>query len=243
MGMFIWEGPSAWDGTPIVLLATGFPGARSQNEKTGRMIQTYIMRQDKSPSDSKRDDSDDAVCGDCPHRLLRTCYVNTWRGPDGVWSQWKRGKSAPFDLSAFSMQLLRMGTWGDPAMVPLDVWLTLLAVTRGRTAYTHQWRDHPEYMPYAMASCDTPAEAAEAESLGWRVFAAWQGERPEGFTPCPASAEQGRRLQCESCLRCDGAATAQSQPRSVFIEVHGSRKKAFQPERLGKGVPASAGTP
>lgn len=242
MGAVVWEGPSLWDDTPIVLLASGYDRG-SENTKTGWMIQTYIARQDSNPSQSKRDDTDAAACGNCPHRLLRTCYVNTWRGCDTVHNQYTRGNSDTFKLSMVRNKLLRLGTWGDPAMVPLDVWLPLITASRGRTGYTHQWRHHPEWMPYVMASCDTPEEVVEAESLGWRVFAAFQGERPKGLVPCPASAEQGHRLQCDSCLMCDGADHAGAQHRSVFIQVHGPSKKKFQPERLGKGVPASAGTP
>lgn len=75
MGMLIWEGPSTWDGEPIALLATRYDKP-SENGKTGAMVQTYIVRQDSNPSQSKRDGKDGSVCGDCEHRPDKsdTCY-------------------------------------------------------------------------------------------------------------------------------------------------------------------------
>lgn len=237
MGMLIWEGPSTWDGEPIALLASGYD-SRSQNNKTGRMVQTWIVRQDSNPSQSKRDGKDGSVCGDCEHRPDKsdTCYVLTWRGADPCHNQYKAGRSAPFNLDLLAGKPLRLGAWGDPAMVPLDVWMPLLEVASSRTGYTHQWRRHPEWKPYVMASCDSPEDVVEAESLGWRAYGAWRGERPKGLVPCPASEEQGHRLQCDACLMCDGANTSSKQSRSVFIQLHGPKKNKSKQQPVS--VPA-----
>jgi hypothetical protein len=59
----IYEGPSLYDGAPIVVLVqTG-----SSNRKTGDMVQTYILRSDIDPITASRTGKDSAICGTCPH--------------------------------------------------------------------------------------------------------------------------------------------------------------------------------
>ena len=63
----LWAGRSAIDGSPIALVATGL-GRSSRNEKTGGIVQTWIIRTDMSPTDAVATGADAAICGDCPHR-------------------------------------------------------------------------------------------------------------------------------------------------------------------------------
>jgi hypothetical protein len=84
----IYEGPSLYDGAPIVVLVqTG-----SSNRKTGDMVQTYILRSDIDPITASRTGKDSAICGTCPHMgtpsdkptgqaIGRTCYVTLAHGP------------------------------------------------------------------------------------------------------------------------------------------------------------------
>src|SRR5690349_18477823 len=93
----LWEGRSALDGAPIVVLGVSASG----NSKTGRVYQTYILRADMEPSQATRTNADVSICGDCPHRGVgdgkfarsRTCYVFTPRGPTIVYRTWKAGKA------------------------------------------------------------------------------------------------------------------------------------------------------
>lgn len=104
--VILYEGPSLLDGTPIVVIAT-----EDSNPKTGNMLFTWILRQDRPPEVAAYDGSDDAICGDCRWRGTspedRGCYVRlTADGSDGnppadetlapseVWSKWKRGDYA-----------------------------------------------------------------------------------------------------------------------------------------------------
>ena len=50
-GFVAWEGPSRFDGTPIVVIITGFlvPVA---NPKTGDMVQAYILPADEIPREA-----------------------------------------------------------------------------------------------------------------------------------------------------------------------------------------------
>jgi len=233
-GYILWEGASLLDGAPIVVIATGF-ASRSTNRKTGGMIQTYILREDIAPTDAIQTGDDASICGDCPHRGTtedgknrgRTCYVNVGQGALAVWKAYKRGVYPLWDRPAVNGRMVRLGTYGDPAAAPARVWEALTRDASGHTGYTHQWRDpnaaHLRSM--CMASADSPADAALAQSMGWRTFRVgmWgEVERDRvalNESLCPASEQAGKKLTCETCLACDGAGTAKRG--SIFIPAHG----------------------
>jgi len=68
-GIILYEGPSRIDGAPIVAIATGLDDP-SSNEKTGPMIQTWIMRSDIPPHVAQSSGDDASVCADCKLRPL-----------------------------------------------------------------------------------------------------------------------------------------------------------------------------
>lgn len=240
-GYVLYTGPSLLDGAPIVVIATGFK-AGSTNRKTGEMIQTYILRSDVEPTDAIRLGDDDAICGDCPHRgriietdkgfknVGRTCYVNVGQGPLAVFRTYKAGKypAAPFQLPVTG-RMVRLGTYGDPAAVPGDVWVNLLDGAAGHTGYTHQWRNPSlsrEHLAslrgLCMASADTAEEADHAHAMGWRTFRVSLNPTLDpirkGEVLCPASAEAGKKLTCAECRACDGA---NGRRGSIYIPAHG----------------------
>ena len=63
----LYDGPSRLDRAPIIVLATGID-TPSKNQKTGPMVQTYILRKDISPSEAVRSGADYSICGNCIHR-------------------------------------------------------------------------------------------------------------------------------------------------------------------------------
>lgn len=235
-GRIIWQGESLLDGSPIVVIAIGFDTA-SSNRKTGDMIQTYIIRQDISPTDAVQSGADFSICGNCVHRgtvtrdkgktrnVGRTCYVNLGQGPLGVYRAFVRGSYPEWDGQGVTGRIVRLGTYGDPAAVPVHVWTSLLEGAAGFTGYTHQWRD-PRFASlrqYCMASADSPEEAAVAQGKGWRTFRVSLDQsrdpRRSGEALCPASAEAGKKLTCATCLACNGTATARRG--SIYIPAHG----------------------
>lgn len=151
-GYEIWRGPSAFDGEPIVLIATFIKGANA-NSKTGPMVQTWILPQLVSPVHALRTGADDSVCGDCKLRPQgewgkgRSCYVHSGM-LDTIYSTWKRGRypiveTGPDDhrMSHFlAGRELRIGSYGDPLAVPHGVWKDMLLFAEHWTGYTHAWR-------------------------------------------------------------------------------------------------------
>ena len=68
-GLVLWQGMSRLDGAPIVCVATGLRSS-STNDKTGPMVQTWILREDMAPHVAQRTGQDASVCGDCPLRPI-----------------------------------------------------------------------------------------------------------------------------------------------------------------------------
>lgn len=237
-GVILYEGPSMLDGAPIVVIATGLKTA-STNAKTGGMVQTYILRSDIPPIDAVRSGDDASICGGCPHRgdgtgKQRSCYVTLMHGPRGVWLAYKRGSygnaynmsSDPREL--FRDKMVRLGTYGDPAAAPAEMWAALLTHSAGHTGYTHQWRttDATTWAPLVMASADSEQEMREAHALGYRTFRVTPvGELPiKGIeVVCPASHEAGQKVECVDCKACMG--TSAKARVSIQIQAHGTGKR------------------
>lgn len=232
-GKVIYRGSSLFDGKPIIVVAIGI-NQKSANRKTGNMIQTHILREDISPIEAIKTGNDSSICCDCKHQgdgtgKGRTCYVNVGQGSTVVWKTYKAG-GYPIanydDIASIGLgRLVRIGTYGDPAAVPVTIWQRLLRNAIGSTGYTHQWRTRPELKEFCMASADNEYEAAAAQSEGWRTFRVAmpnhvaRSKHVLNEAICPASAEAGKKLTCDRCLACDG--TTSSRKGSIVIQAHG----------------------
>lgn len=239
--MIIYNGPSMLDGKPIVAIATGL-GDSSSNRKTGGMVQTWILPADIEPHQAIKTGADATVCGNCPHRPIAggSCYVTVHQAPLAVYRAWKRGRYPEWDMEAFRGKRVRFGAWGDPAAVPVDVWARIAAVAGGHTGYTHQWRTAPvELARYCMASVDTPSERDTARAMGWRCFRTRLESEAvmPGEATCPASAEAGHKLTCDTCMACSGVTGRRKG--DIAIIAHGSAGKINKYKRArvdGDGV-------
>jgi len=250
-GRVIWEGESLLDGSPIMVIAIGFK-ASSKNRKTGDMIQTYIIRRDISPTDAVQSGADFSICGSCVHRGTvervgkktrnkgRTCYVNLGQGALSVYKTYIRNAYPAWDGTGIENRIVRLGTYGDPAAVPVHVWESLLRDASGFTGYTHQWRD-PRFAAlkkYCMASADSAVEALTAQAKGWRTFRVSLNQqndpRQSGEALCPASEEAGKKLTCDLCLACDG--TASNRRGSIYIPAHGGTAVMANVRRRDQGL-------
>ena len=227
----IYQGPSLYDGAPIVVIAT----YSERNTKTGAVVQTYILRADMNPLEASKTGDDVSICGSCPHRGTptsdparkqakgRTCYVNLGQGVLITWRSFQRGvypdAQTPDARRAIGRgNVVRIGTYGDPAAVPAHVWEELLADSAAHTAYTHASGWRPDL---AMQSADTLEQAQAHWQAGRRTFRVLVdlGDIQQGQEIlCPASKEAGRRTTCAACKLCAGTATR--SPKSVAIVMH-----------------------
>lgn len=232
----LWQGTSPIDGAPIACIATGV-GATSKNRKTGAMVQTWIIRTDISPNEAAFTGADLSICGDCPHRYgkqsdgtnRRTCYVNVSQAPTSVYKTFQRGGyrlATHADRAAIKASKLRIGSYGDPALVPYSVWETIVPPRRkDRTGYTHLWNSplvsiNPRFSSILMASADTDAQAVDAQSKGWRTFQVVPiGTTPVNGFQCPSDPTLPTHLPCTDCGACNG--NPHGRAKSPYITAHG----------------------
>lgn len=244
-GYVIYDGPSLIDGKPIIAVAIT---KKSTNSKTGGMVQTYIIRKDVDPRQANKSGADYSICGDCPHKgeptseptrklaKNRTCYVRIDQGALIVWKAYKRGIYPTLtdsdDIAAIAAgRMIRLGTYGDPAVIPSHVWDSLLKLKKGHTAYSHQSgiKSADVRHDLYMTSADSASQANEAWSKGRRTFRVISAvsEKIKGEILCPASEEMGRKTTCENCGLCAGNSIA---AKSIAIVAHGTGKNNFQKE-------------
>jgi hypothetical protein len=236
-GYIIYRGLSLINNMPIVVVAIT---KRSTNSKTGNVVQTYILVDNgHTPLDNLKSLDDIAICGSCIHRrgLKGACYVNVGQGVTQVYKSLLKG-NYPADLKEARRQskgkTVRLGTYGDPASVPVWVWDELLAESKDHLGYTHQWKDglaNP-VMNFCMASADNEADRVQAKSLGFRTFRVKRADEPllKGEFACPASAEEGKRLTCSTCTACSGGVGTRKGDPAII--VHGLLKSRFIPISL-----------
>ena len=121
-GVILYRGPSQLDGKPIVAIAT----LKTYNEKTGDMVQTWILREDVAPTVAINTGDDVSVCGNCPLRgrlengrnVGRACYVQVRNAPRAMWHAYRAGRyphySAKAHLELFSRSQATLGIlWGS----------------------------------------------------------------------------------------------------------------------------------
>jgi hypothetical protein len=246
-GFVFYRGPSMIDGAPIVgIVLLG----DSANEKTGAMVQAYIIRADLHPVEASQTGADFSICGDCKHRgkyrLLengaqiridgtRACYVQLGNGPSVVFKSLQGGlypDAEPADIAPMLRgRQVRLGAYGDPVAIPYGAWLALLAYVAGVTGYTHQWAAYPEFAQWCMASVDSSLERVFAKALGFRTFrvapsVGWEKEKGEGL--CPASKQAGRKLTCIDCMACGG----HSAPNKADMMIPDHGPKRARPRRI-----------
>ena len=230
-GAIIYRGPSLLDGAPIVAIVIGL-ATDSANVKTGAMLQSYILRDDMHPLDAIASGADYSICGDCSARGTagdgtgRECYVEVGKGPAMVYKTLARGKypTAASVADCGRGRIVRIGTYGDPAAVPVAVWDALVSGCVAYTGYTHQWRGIGAGLRHlCMASADSMADKLAADAAGWRTFRVIHptdaGPVRKQEAVCPASAEAGKKLTCSECRACNGTGTGRRG--SIAIHAHG----------------------
>jgi hypothetical protein len=216
-GLILYEGPSQFDGKPIVVIAT----RGSKNTKTGDMVQTWIIRSDISPVDAVRNGEDESICLDCPHRHFKkgACYVQPFQAPRSIWAKYMRGgyrHATEADFEELRTLKVRAGAYGDPAAAPPWIWVSCGV----STGYSRQWRKFTDQSHYLMASVISIREKREANALGFRTFRTASPDSPVDHDEiiCPSASGV-------SCFDCGLCAGARISAKNIVIEVHGARSK------------------
>ena len=227
-GVVVYRGPSLYNGKEIVVIVTGLR-RKSKNAKTGDMLQTWILYAGSNPLEANKCGDDDSICGTCKHKHFRSCYVNLCHGPSHIYKAWKRGEYVNIGYKnaaipwLFAGRDIRIGSYGEPAFVPIEVWNAITGRAAGWTGYSHAWKTcSTEYKRFCMASCDTVEEADNAKARGWRVFYVRQKNEEldtKRFFVCPASAEGGKKVTCKQCSSCRGGNYTGGRCPSIVIHA------------------------
>ena len=220
-GNTVYIGQSQLNGQPIKAVITGTK-TKSANTKTGDMAQLWLMFAGERPTDAAKSGNDESVCGQCPHRPMLAkinnvapCYVNLGQAPNSVYKT-----SYPDDAPTINKPL-RLGAYGEPTSVPIEIIREAVENAHGHTGYTHQWQDpkFAEFKTLCMASVDSEQEQIEAQAQGWRTFRVRQAGDAlmPGEINCPASKEAGYRTNCADCQLCSGTTR---QAKNISIIEH-----------------------
>lgn len=222
-GYIVYEGPSMFDGSPIVGIVT----LSSENIKTGPMHQLWILRSDVDPINSSKMAIDGAICGDCPLRRSSggACYVTLFHGPSGVFKSYHKGIYTKLDVSEFNVfngKVMRFGAYGDSAMLPREIVSALKDVVNDHTAYTHQFNRF-DMRDVAMASVESIEEKERLNELGWRTFRVITPNESlaKNEIICP---NYTHGTKCIDCGLCNGVKGVNDKRKNIAIPIHGALK-------------------
>lgn len=231
-GCIIWEDKSR---VCIMLFGSG-------NKKTGNMIQTYLLLKNVDPRAAIKNGEDRKICGKCPHRgrwameagkfvWRRSCYVNIGQGVLRVYGAYLKGNYPKYDQAIHGKKLanrtIRIGSYGDPAFVPYEIWEKLLALTNGNTGYTHQWKNcDSRFNQILMASTDNALEVMQAGQLGYRSFSVvshLDTSTKKSEINAILCVNKSHETKCQDCKLCNGASG--NSTKNIFIPSHGPSKR------------------
>ena len=226
-GAVIWQGASPQDGRPIAAIVTGL-NRPTHKQKTGDMLQVWIIRTDIPPHEAVKSGADKSVCGNCTHRRahggLKDCYVIPHQAPLSVYKNYTAGKYPTLenseDFAIFNDMLVRFGAYGDPAFIPVSIIKSITSRAAGWTGYTHQAQNKAipnrhEYRELLHASADSPKHASLLQMRGWRTFETRYDTTDTSGKLCGA---EDKGLSCELCQMCNG-----TSGESVYILAHGAQ--------------------
>ena len=255
-GFIIYRGPSAYDGSPIVVvLHTGNAGntkttAKKFRRNVKRGLSALWIMPDTGharPVDWIRLGHDKGACGTCVPRSKAsggegTCYTHgnvLGRGGSAIWKKLQGGGYR--DISSLTalewaqlmpVRPVRSAAYGDAGALPVAVWGKVERAARmlgvSVRGYTHAWATGTvdHLRGTHMASCETAAQVQAAQAAGWRTFRARKASEPI------LASETGCPASAEGGHRttCDVCTLCSGGMRptspSVSIILHGPRFRA-----------------
>jgi len=201
---------------------------KSNNVKTGDMAQIWIMRNDIDPVQAIKENKDDVICFDCPHRKNRSCYVNAGQAPLQIYRSYKKGIYKSLDLNKLSQALkfknVRFGAYGEPVLIPLKIVKHIIKSCMSYTGYTHQWHNpkYKDYAPLFMASIDSDKQLKQTIKNGLRSFRVSNNDLiGNNEIICPNIT---KGITCNVCTLCDNQGRHKNA-KSIVVPVHGTQGK------------------
>ena len=242
-GLIVYRGPSKYDGQQIVAILVK-PDGRA-NRKTGAVVQQYIICTDIGPLEASRIGADYSICGNCKHKGTpepnktsgvasnRTCYVQLFQGPLGVYRAFKRGHYPAAETieqvkDFIDDSMLRLGTYGDPACLPGDLNELLIELSSAHASYTHAHTVDEalgdKAASYSMVSADSIDDAIAAHSKGFRTFrvisiSTYQEQGNNALLKNEIMCPSTKGIKCIDCKLCNG--TKYKSGKSIAIIAHG----------------------
>ncbi len=233
--------PSLFDHKPVLVLASGFKGGN--NKKLGsEVIQLFYLREDVHPYEAVVSGDDYSICKDCPLKFTnnKVCYVGMYY-VGNMYQAFKEGKypkltSEHLQWMKDYRKVLRLGGYGDPICVPIEIVQPFIDVAAVTLGYTHGWRSPLAipYRAYLQASVESPEEAADAAKMGWKYYRIKLKDDPllPGEVLCPWHKKGKQYKQCQQCRMCDGrkanvAAIVSKDKTRRFIEYKEGGKNEF----------------
>lgn len=223
----LYAGPSMLDpDSDVVAVISGFT-RKSRNHKTKDLLQVSYFRADMHPQDAINSGLDKAVCGDCPftknagngHRM---CFVRM-QHVFGQYHAFCRGKYQPLpSWDLLNGWNVRLGSYGDPASVPVEISHNIKLRAAKTKGYTHSWKEFPELKPICMASVETDKNFYAARLAGWKTFRVRSHDDQRLFPREVLCLNYSRDLSCEDCPLCEGKS---QKSLHVAVPVHGLQRK------------------
>lgn len=215
------------NGERVAIIATGIK-RRTNNRKTGDMVQIWILLADQNPVAAVQSGLDaNTICQGCPFANGQGCYVNVGQAPLAIWKAYNAGKYPklnPADYEkVFADRKVRFGAYGNPTLIPIAMVKAIASVSKGWTGYFHNWRELGQtkakaYNDYFMASTESETSFNLANTQGLRVFHANQ-KQPENTVECLSDSHG---ISCAECQLCQGW---NKKAKNVWINPHGSKVK------------------
>lgn len=208
----------------FVFISTGFKNWSTNTKIVGsqkvQVISTYFLDLSEINQESQ-DRHFGAKCHNCTSQYL--CYV--FRDNVSVKKAFINNQYIQVDidtmLSILTNYIVRLGTYGDPSILPKKFLLALKS--RKALAYTHFWDDFDLADTGIMASVETLALAQKARLKGYRVFLnnieghSDEFLRNQGFIKCPFELKGLSCVQCKLCTLGTKKST-----KDIFVNPHGS---------------------
>ena len=201
---------------------------KSNNVKTGDMAQIWIMRNDIDPVQAIKENKDDVICFDCPHRKNRSCYVNAGQAPLQIYRSYKKGIYESLNLDKLSQALkfksVRFGAYGEPILIPLKIVKHIINSAMSYTGYTHQWHNpkYKDYAPLFMASIDSDKQLKQTIKNGLRSFRVSNNDLISNNEIICPNITKG--ITCNACTLCDNQGRHKNA-KSIVVPVHGTKGK------------------